>query len=158
MPLNRNNLITEIRKINDESFDDFEGFPETIESTATRWANLVDNYAGANLIPVVNPIFLESARIAFFNQFLLLSNKTQNGIQVFANAFAAYAVQIALGMQPVFTGLVPPTRLSIESIIPVGLNGGSAQVIASLLATLIDTWFRTGTAINNQTGATVNWN
>ena len=154
MPLITTTLNDGLRRIFDEEYPSFEGFPQTLEEAVVRWGNVIDTYAGINLIPFSTTSQL--ARTAFENT--LLSLQPSNGALIIQNAFLTYTVTIAQGMLPAFQGVPPPIPLNLIPIFGVGFAGGTSQEVASLLTTAIDTYFRTGTAINTQSGATVNWN
>ncbi|MCL2313460.1 MAG: hypothetical protein FWC41_13470 [Firmicutes bacterium] len=76
----------------------------------------------------------------------------------FSLALGQFCIQLGLGMAPAFTA-VPPVWTGIEfaPLKALGLGGGSAEQCAQMFATIIDTKFRTGTATNNSSGATVIW-
>ena len=152
MSLQRFKLNVEIRKITDEQFILFQGFPKDRFEAANRWANAINNY-GKPVLPISKTS--DAATNAARN---ILLNVPQGGTPVFISALTTYATQLAAGMQPEFTG-VPPIGLPVlEPIFKAGFAGASASTIANLLSVEINRWFKTGTAINNASGATINWN
>lgn len=154
MALIRTTLVNEIRAIIDLEYEGHAGFPQDNVENASRWATAINNYAQAVTPPSISSV---AARSAFETVMLGMSAELQNGIPIFASAFTAYAGALAPGMQPNFTATPPPIPINIAPVIPVGVAGAPAQAIAETLATIIDTWFRTGLAINNSSGATVPW-
>ena len=86
----------------------------------------------------------------------LVTTTILTGIVVFTTAFTVFATQLGLGMQPTFSAtppvipinLVPVFTLPFETPIKVRIN---------LMSTIIDTWFRTGLAINNISGVSITW-
>jgi hypothetical protein len=79
-------------------------------------------------------------------------------IAAFPLAFTNYAAQLGLGMQPNFSATPPPVKIDFSSVYLLGNNGGSAFQCANAMAGIIDVWFRTGLAVNNSSGVTINWN
>lgn len=155
MPLNKAILEEELKKLLDSEYPGFTGFPETPVRVAEAWVNVIDNYT-SSIIPV--SANKAGARSAFITTASGIVSNPPNAISLLTAAFTAYATQLALGMQPLFTGTPPPTPVPIATIVPLGLSGVSGSVIAIILSRIIDTWFRTGIAINNSSGTTVIWN
>lgn len=152
MALNKQILIDEIRKITDESFSGFEEFPKTSQEAGERWAAAVSAYAGS-IVPSSQEA--ENAESSFISTFTPLVETDANA--AFAAAFTTYAAQLGLGMQPTFTATPPPTPIVLAPVFAVGLGGGSAQQCAQTMAEIVDLWFRTGSAVNNSSGAIIPW-
>ncbi len=81
----------------------------------------------------------------------------RDGLITLQNAIISYSQQIALGMQPAFTGVPPSSPLVLKPVSAVGLAGGSCEECVTLMSTIIDSWFRVGAATNNSSGAVVPW-
>ncbi len=155
MPLIKSLLKNNIQELNDQEFPGFLGFPETTLEAATRWAEGIAEYA-TPIIPATTTIL--AAQEVLKNQLLTISNEASNGITVFQQALSDFASVISTGMQPTFTGTPPAIPLSISPATAIGFAGGTAEEVAEALSTIIDTWMKTGLAVNNSTGATINWN
>ncbi len=156
MPLIPATIITEIRKITDDTFELFEGFPSNANEMALRWSIAVHTYA-SSVVPVSLPATSELGRIAFENIMKGILPNPPNGLILLPLAFTAYAVSLGLGMAPLFVGVPPPVPLVIAPIMPAGLVGAPASVQAASLGALIDVWFRTGTATPSAGGPPVIW-
>lgn len=151
MPLLRKTLEIEIRKITDEDFVDFEGFPRDKEEACLRWSFVFSKYC-QTIIPT-------STNVEMARQELQLNLMSLNGDpNVFTTALLKFATTLGLGMQPAFTATPPPLSLILTPSTSLGLSGGSAKDVAVSLSTTIDSWFRTGTAINNSSSVIINWN
>ena len=148
----KSNLVLAIRAINDEEFSGFAGFPENVAEAAERWSLAIGNYAAAVTPPSTT---FEPARQALKSQLLLADSL---GANAFIIGLTQYASILGGGMAPAFTATPPPIPIVLEPIFAAGFGGASAVTIANQLADVIDLWFKTGTAINNTSGATVNWN
>ena len=155
MALIRTNLVNEIRAIIDLEYTAHAGFPGSTAETAARWATAVNNYASLVTPPSVTSA---AAYAAFQNTLLGMDANSGNGVAIFTSAFTAYAAALAPGMAPAFAATPPPIPIQLGTIIPsLGVGGATAQAIAESMATIIDTWFRTGIAVNNTSGATIPW-
>ena len=151
MALIKSNLVNSIRAINDVEFGGFAEFPESVAEAAERWSLAIGNYA--SLVTPPSTTF-EPARQALKAQLLLVDTL---GANAFVNGLTSYATTLAAGMAPTFTGVPPPIPIVLVPIFASGFAGASAESIANQLANTIDLWFKTGTAINTTSGATINW-
>lgn len=145
-------LKEEILKITDASNPQHEGFPQNIFEAAERWATAINNYA-SQVLPV--SLTADSAKVSLVAH---LGTANDIGTQSFINGLIAYSIILSNGMNPAFSGVMPATPLNLQPIFNMGLNGASSEEVAEYLSVEIDRWFRTGTAINNSIGATINWN
>ena len=136
----------------DPQSDDFNGFPSASQQAANLWADALNAYA-SQVIPVSTTS--EPARLAMLTSLSDININQQNGRIVLPQAFAAYATQLATGMTT-FTGVPPLISINFDPVYALGLLGGSSSEVLSLLVNIIDTWFRTGTAIP-PVGAAVFW-
>lgn len=128
--------------------------PASQAESADMWADAVDSYANA-VIPASTTAAV--AKQGFAAAMQTISADAGNGLVVLSAAFTKYAVDLGVGMAPVFTGVPPPAPLVLDPVAQAGLSGASGDTCASLLATQIDVWFRTATAVQNSSGAIVPW-
>lgn len=155
MALNSNTLTLNLEKFMDQESSNFDSFPSSTEETAEFWANAVNEYAKLVVPPSISS---DLAMQEFEKQMLLIDNSIGNGDIVFKLAFTAYATILAQGMLPNFTGIPPVTPIEFASVYALGFGGASNKICMDAMIVVIDTWFRTGTAVNTSTGTTVNWN
>lgn len=66
-----------------------------------------------------------------------------------------YAQQLALGMQPAFTGIVPSKPLPNFRLVVRGVT--TSAECANKLSTEIHAWLISGIAVNNTSGAVIAW-
>ena len=128
-------------------------YPSNQTEIAMRWSSLIDSYAS-----LVTPLSLNSAsaKSAMFG--VLMSNPVSGSLLIMLPlAIATYATQLAIGMQPTFTGTPPILPLNLLPAYTIGTSGGTSLAVATSMSTIIDLWFRTGLAINNSTAATIPW-
>ena len=152
MPLILSSLVNNIRQINDEQYPLFEGFPANSIEAADRWSIAIGNYASLVIPPSSGS---EAAKQALKSS--LLSVPTL-GEQAIVQGLISYSSFLALGMAPAFNAIPPPIPPVLTPAFELGFSGASAEQVANLLGSIIDGWFRTGTAINTISGVTVNWN
>ncbi len=81
----------------------------------------------------------------------------KDGLVTLQNAIIAYSQQLAIGMQPTFTGVPPTSPLILKPVSVVGLAGGSCEECVNLMTSIIDKWFKIGTATNNTSGVIIKW-
>lgn len=151
MALISTTLVNGIRAITDEEYSGFQGFPEDVTEAANRWGTAIDNYASLVTPPSTTSVIAKQALVAQ----LLLADSL--GVNAFVNGLSAYASALAGGMAPTFTGTPPPVSVVLAPTFASGFAGASAEVQANAIATVIDLWFKTGTAINNTSGVTITW-
>lgn len=154
MALISSKLTNDLKLILDENYLG-QRFPSDTLDMANLWANAINNYASLITPPSTTS---EIARNSFYNIMLGIDNSLGNGVSIMIGAFTSYAAILSGGMSPAFIGTPPPLAIPLPTIIPVlGLNGASGAEIAEALSLLIDTWFRTGFAVNSVSGATTLW-
>lgn len=88
----------------------------------------------------------------------LVPSVQKDGLSLLENSILAYSQQLAIAMQPAFTAVPPTIPLTLKSVTPLGLSGVPAEKCVDLIVNIIHAWFKTGTAVNNVSGATTNWN
>lgn len=136
-------LEAELAKVIDKENPEFVGFSKNQLVVAENWANAIDTYA-AEIIPATTAVASGAARQAFI-PVMAASAAPSAAIAAFPQAFTAYAAQVATGMTSgAIVSTPPPAPIVIAPIFPIGLSGNTPLLI-STFASIIDTWFRTGT-------------
>ena len=154
MALSPTIIKNEISKITDMESMLFEGFPDTNAATATRWSDAVKIYASS----VVPPSMGANDAAASFESIMSAVNADlANFMPLSITAFASFAAILGTGMAPAFIATPPATPINLAVVIPVGIAGGTADTIATTMAAIIDTWFRTGLAVPSVGGAAIPW-
>ncbi len=151
MPVDKETLKTEIRKLNDKDFESFVGFPASYLEAGEAWANVMFLY-GSKVVPP--SLTVNEAKQAFKATLLSIPNPII-GLPVAVTAFNA---TLAGGMAPAFIGTPPTTSVNIINATIAGSAGASGEVVADLIATAIDTNFRTGIATPSGGGSPIPWN
>jgi hypothetical protein len=153
MTLVKDTLISGFIPFFDQKSNGFTKFPENIPEMAKKWADVInDNYA-QYVFPVSNTN--EQAKAAFITVFLGISIERELAIQ---KAFRAYASIIATGMSMSnFLGLPPAIDIELKPVYNLGLSGATNWDCLVLMINIIDIYFKSGTATNNSTGATITW-
>ena len=154
-------LETELRKFMDPQYADFKGWPTNDVDTAAAWAKAIDIYTGRGLSVVPVSATGEAAK-GILQTGLLGMSAPGAAILAFDAALLAYATSLAAGMAPAFVGAPPVLTLTatpptLAIIIAAGLAGASSSEQAALMATWINTWFKTGTAVPSAGGPPVPW-
>lgn len=117
---------------------------------------------GATSCPTRSPIrfktideFINAKRLAA-KTYKALPPSVKDGITVLQNAIKAYALELAIGMAPAFTGSnVSP--LDLSPVVTLGMSGAGSAKCVTMLSNLIHVYFISGTATNNSSGATSPW-
>ena len=155
MALVKSTLSESMSAMIDTEHPSHKGHPENNVDAAKNWANAICDYA-ATVTPVATPIAVEAAKAAFEAAvFGLITSQTF--IVGIPAAFTTYAAALGAGMSPSFVATPPPTPIVLDAAWAIGLAGGKDSEIAKTLTTIIDTWFRTGTATPSVGGAPVLW-
>lgn len=162
MPLMASVLETELRKFMDPQYAGFQGWPTNDVDTAAAWANAVDVYTAGGF--GVTPVSTTGAIAKGLLQTGLLGMSAPGAaIPLFDIAMLSYATSLAVGMLPGgFVGTPPILPLTVTpptlvTIIAAGLGGASSSEQSALLATWIDVWFKTGTAVPVAGGPPILW-
>jgi hypothetical protein len=108
---------------------------------AGQWADAAQAYASG----IVPPSTTVNAAAEALEGALAGAFASPAAIPVMESAFAAFAVSIASGMAPLFTGAPPsgPVGFAGQFAGPAPETHGEA---AGAIASLIDTWMKSGTA------------
>lgn len=146
-------LQLELEKIMNPDHPQFIGHPETAADGANNWAEAIGGYAELVTPPSSTGLAAKAAFIAIF-----ATTQDNTGETTLKAALTAYAAALGGGMAPAFTATPPPNPIDLTAWLQIPLEAGQDSLRASTLAGLIDGWFRTGTAIQVSSGATVNWN
>ena len=157
--LDKGKLKNEIRKLNDPTYSDFVGFPESCSLASDKWATCLFLYA-ENIIPPNT--LLEIARANSRAVFIQLCSSNirslEQSVIIFTNAVTTFAQSILGGfVSSGFNGVMPTYPINLLPIFRKALDGGSAIDFAIELSDEIDAYFKTGTAININSGVTINW-
>lgn len=144
-------LIQELTALMDNESPSFVGFPENNAVMADNWSSAVNAYAKDVIPPSTTAAAAKTAM-----EGVLQGVSVGTGIAVFQSAYTAYAAQLALGMQPAFTGTPPPSPIDLTPVYNLPYTTPISQRV-SAMATIVDTWFRTGIAVNNSSGASIPW-
>lgn len=147
MALVTDTLLDYMRRFTDQEYDDFEGFPETIEDSREAMSEAVYQYA-KDIVPVSTTASL--AKDAMKDSLGDMSDITMK------TAFDNFASTLGGGMVG-FTATPPQSQIKLSPVAAIGERGGSAFECMQELVSIVDAWFKTGTATNEGTGATTNW-
>lgn len=145
MPLIKTDLQKDLEYI-------FTNFCKDIDDVAEQWGNAINNYASKITPPSLTATPAKEAFQAEMKKINLV-----NGLIQLPLAFDKHATVLASGMTPAFTGVKPPAPIIFAPVFAAGLAGASAKECSILMSDIIDLWYKTGTAINNASGATVPW-
>ena len=121
-------------------------------SAASSWASAMQSYATAVVPPSTQvataATALETALVGAF------SGDVNSILVTMETAFLAFATTVGAGMAPAFVATPPPAPVGFATLTAPAASPAAA---AATWATLIDTWFKTGTAVPSGGGGTVNW-
>jgi hypothetical protein len=134
MPLNPATLQSSLESL-------FAAPPLARADCAQAWADAINGYA-AGIVP---PSTTVAAGVAPLASALAAAFAAPSAASGFDAAFAAFAVTVAGGQLPTFTGVPPPAPLNIAAQLATPQSSHAAA--AAAFATLIDAWFHTGTAV-----------
>lgn len=134
MPLNPASLQSALESL-------FSAPPASEADCAHAWADAVGNYAAA----IVPASLAVSAAAEALAGALQSAFATPSAATAFDAAFLSFATTIGEGMAPAFTGTPPPLPLNIANQLAIPQDTHAAA--AAAFTTLIDGWFRTGTAV-----------
>lgn len=145
-------LKTSLQEIFDQESPSFKGFPENLTQAAVRWGDAFDGYAKA-VIPI--SISSAAAKAAFITTFLTMNS--ENGLTQFPSCFHNYAIALAAGMTPLFTGVPPVLPPVLTPVFTLGLSEAKSLDCINLLVEIVDKWMRTGIAIQTTTKVPIPW-
>lgn len=135
-----------------------DAFPSSYEEAGQIWSEAINAYASLVTPPSVTSAVAQQAFVAAW-----IANKPSEDLSILVSAISAYAASLALGMAPTFVG-TPPLPIAeqallagLKSLGEAMLQAPDASVWSSTASTLIDTYFKTGVAVNSASGATITW-
>jgi len=152
MALSKSILKQELSKLMDNTHPQFLGFSSNISIIGDRWANVVKVYSSTIVPPSAT---LETAKSGFYTT--MLNMDLGIGRTIFQSAFLQFTLLLAAGMTPAFIGTPPPTPINFSSLYALPLDTDINTKI-EVFATIIDAWFRTGTATPSGGGSPILWN
>ena len=158
MPLSSSVLEQELSKFMDPESASFETAPENGAEFAQKFSSAINTYA-SSILPASATLSVAQAAL----QGSLMTVGPPPGMPfpvVITAGMTAYAVALVPGMLPAFASVppVPPLGpLILASVMPLGMAGAPAATCITALAATIDGWFRTGVAVNTQSGVTIPW-
>lgn len=126
--------------------------PPTAGACAQAWGDALGEYSAA----IVPPSPAVAAAASTFAAALAAAFATPNAPPAVEAAFVTFAASVGAGMLPAFAAVPPPGALGIANLLLAPAPTHAAA--AAAFATLIDTWFRTGTAsLVAPPNTVVNW-
>lgn len=134
-----------------------ENFPDTYAQSALNFGNAINAY-GSLVIPVSTTSI--TALSTFVSTFI--ASKSKESIEILVDAVVSYCSSLALGMTSAgFVGNPPPSSFVLKTSLllasQIARQGGSAEDWANSASIAIDSYFKTGTATNIETGVIVPW-
>ena len=160
MPLAPPTLTHNLSEIMDPDYPSFRGFPEDVTLAIQNFADAINGYAQF-VVPLTTPVSQQLGVQAFVTTMTPITvpptEVSPTFMDLFPQALMAYATQLALGMAPAFAGVPPLFPIELEPSWQIGLNVGTTQAVITSLVSIIDPWFRSGTAVNTTTAAVVIW-
>ena len=154
MPLVQSVLKQELQKFIDSEYSGYTGFPADVSEVADKWSTAINNYAGS-VIPISTTA--SAAKSAMQSGLSGITVTPPTFEALFISGISAYATALAAGMLPLFVGTPPVTPIAISTIFPLGLAGATGEEISDAFATIIHTWFLTGTATPSVGGSPIIW-
>ena len=152
MQLLKDTLEKELSKILNPQYPGYSGMPGNLLDAAKNWASAFEKYTQGNTFKSSS---MDPAKTAFIAQFLLMNNIEKNGLIQLTLAFTQYSIIYSTGITT-GKGIPPASILNLSPALLVIPSGGNEFMLCSVMANLIDTWFKTGTV--NIGGTIKNWN
>lgn len=159
MPLNLLTLETAIQRITNKDYPGFGGYPKTVAVVAFKWMDAIHvQYVGDNLFPPLLHLPADNAGFVLWNELMKIKLEKQDSGQL-AKAIMQYATALASAFAPPYKGIPPSAGLSLSESYAIGKQKGvNPSAVAASLAKQIDSYFRTGTAVDATSGTTIAWN
>ena len=144
MPLVSSALAADLQAIAEDP-------PESAAGCAAEWADAIQSYA-AGVVPSSTTVAAAATALQAALAGAFAARPADSALEA---AFASFALTLGGGM----TGFVatPPAGLVGFATLFAGPNATSHAAGASAVATLIDTWMRTGTATPTGGGPATPW-
>jgi hypothetical protein len=118
----------------------FAAPPPTAAECAQAWADALGNYA-AGIVPPSTTVPAGSVALVAALQSAF---ESPSAAAVFDAAFTTFAATVGTGMLPAFAATPPPAPLGVAAQLAVSQPTHAAG--AAAFASLIDVWFKIGTA------------
>lgn len=133
MPLNPASLQSALETL-------FAEPPMTAAECAQAWADAVGDYASgiipaSTTVPAATTALMAALQAAF---------ESPSAPTDFDLAFTAFAATVGAGMLPAFSAVPPAAPLGVATLLAT--SSPTHAVAAASFASLIDVWFKTGTA------------
>jgi hypothetical protein len=132
--------------------DTFTNFGPTIPECAAKWADAIAAYFS----PVVPSSTSVAAAKATLQSSLAAAFALPSAATAMDTACTAFAVTVGAGMAPTFVAVPPPLQVG-WALLFAEPYPASADAAAEKIATTIDTWARTGTAMPSIGGSPSPW-
>lgn len=142
-----------ILSLTDADNPQFVGFPSSVAQAAQNWAGVINDYAQLVTPPSATASAAEQALVGV----LAAASGQDAWLAAFPAALTAYAAALGGGMAPAYVATPPPVPIQLDPAIQLGANGAEAAVVAPILATIIDLWFKTGIAVSVPAGVSSSW-
>jgi hypothetical protein len=128
--------------------------PKDINDAAKKFADAIGEYVKP-IFPVLTApdAIINAAKSSFISTFITIQNNPPTGMIQLPLAFTNFALALIPGMLPEFAGIPPPAPIDFSPM----SSSDNASVCANNFATIVDLWFKTGTATNTVSGAPAVW-
>jgi hypothetical protein len=126
--------------------------PATVAQCAQAWADAVQAYAAA-VVPPSPQVASAAATLATALQSAFSAPDAAPGME---SAFTNFALTVGAGMAPAFVAVPPPGPVGFPQQF-AGPKPATHAAAAQAIATLIDTWMKTGSATPAAGGPPVPW-
>lgn len=128
--------------------------PSSPPELAKAWSDAFFSYV-SSITPPANPALLEGGKQVMVGALTAAFVSPATALPAFEAAFVAGAAVVGASMAPAFVGtLALPPNFVILAVPPFPPNYSAA---AEKWASHIDTWLKSGTAVQSVSGATVPW-
>ncbi len=158
MPLSSTVLEQELSKFMDPESAAFDAAPKSGAEFAQKFSSAINTYASSIVPPSTT---LSAAQAALQGNLMTVGPPPGMLFPVaITTGMAAYATALVPGMLPAFAAVPPVAPLGpliLAAVMPLGMGGASEAACVTALASTIDGWFKTGTAVNTASGATIPW-
>lgn len=125
----------------------------SVADCAQAWADAVRDYA-ATVVPPSTAV--AAAGLTLASQLTSAFALRPSAASAMDVAFTAFAATLGAGMAPAFVAVPPPAPVGFASLFAKPFQATSAAA-ASHVATVLDTWMRTGTATPAAGGGPSPW-
>lgn len=161
MALSKDKLKSEIRKINDSTYEEFLPWPSSCDEARNRWSEAFYIYI-RDLIPPSGKF--EDAKYKMFSSLsgICSSSSLISSATIFQNSIIDLATETSNGIKdlnPILLGIPPSSELYIIDIFISTNNGDlNSEEFAENLSDRVHNYMKSGTAMNINTGLIIKWN